>query len=145
MRAELDVALPTGVPVGALLLSPAIAATLKYDDLGSTFGGGPMAAAVVEAVIDTIVEERLLENVRRISTLIRETCVVGPVTGTQGAGFLLGLRTTRPAKEVQTELLAQDILAGTSADTHIVRLLPPYTLSSGHVELLRAALSRIRP
>jgi len=138
-------ALGAGFPVGALLLSPAIAATLKYDDLGTTFGGGPMAAAVVEAVIDAIAEERLLENVRRISALIRETCVVGPVTGTQGAGFLLGLRTTRPAKEVQTELLAQDILAGTSADPHIVRLLPPYTLSSGHVELLRAALSRIRP
>jgi len=137
-------ALGAGFPVGALMLSPAIAATLKYDDLGTTFGGGPMAAAVVEAVVDAIVEERLLENVRRISTLIRETCVVGPVTGTQGAGFLLGLRTTRPAKEVQTELLAQDILAGTSADPHVLRLLPPYTLSSGHVELLRAALCRIR-
>ena len=37
------------------------------------------------AMIDAIVEERLLENVRRISALIRETCVVGPATGTQGA------------------------------------------------------------
>ena len=138
-------ALGAGFPVGALLLSPAIAATLKYDDLGTTFGGGPMAAAVVEAVIDAITEERLLENVRRISTLIRETCIVGPVTDTQGAGFLLGLRTSRPAREVQAELLAQDILAGTSGDPHIVRLLPPYTLSAEHVELLRAALCRISP
>ena len=138
-------ALGAGFPVGALLISPAIAATLKYDDLGTTFGGGPMAAAVVEAVIDAVIEQGLLENVRRISALIRETCITGPVTGTQGAGFLLGLRTSRPAREVQTELLAQDILAGTSADPHVLRLLPPYTLSSSHVELLRAALSRVRP
>ena len=93
----------------------------------------------------TMVEERLLENVQRMSALIRSSCLVGPVTGTQGEGFLLGLRTSRPAKEVQAELLAQDILAGTSADPHILRLLPPYTLATGHVELLRAALSRIRP
>jgi acetylornithine/succinyldiaminopimelate/putrescine aminotransferase len=138
-------ALGAGFPVGALLLSPAIAATLKYDDLGTTFGGGPLAAAIVEAVVDTLVEERLLENVRRVSQLIRETCVVGPVTGTQGEGFLLGLKTSRPAKEVQTELLAQDILAGTSGDPRVVRLLPPYTLGPQHVELLRAALERIKP
>ena len=81
---------------------------------------------------------------RRVSQLIRETCIVGPVTGTQGEGFLLGLRTTRPAKEVQAELLAQDILAGTSGDPHVVRLLPAYTLGPQHVELLRAALERIK-
>jgi acetylornithine/N-succinyldiaminopimelate aminotransferase len=137
-------ALGAGFPVGALLLSPAIAATLKYDDLGTTFGGGPLAAAIVEAVIDTLVEERLLENVQRISKLIRDTCIVGPVSGTQGEGFLLGLKTSRPAREVQAELLAQDILAGTSGDPRVVRLLPPYTLGPQHVELLRAALERIK-
>ena len=67
---------------------------------------------------------------------------VGPVTGMQGAGFLLGLRTRRPAKDVQRELLEQhDILTGTSADPHIVRILAPYVLESQHVEQLRDALS----
>ena len=37
-------------------------------------------------------------------------------------------------------LLARDILAGTSADPHILRLLPPFILEDEHVELLRAAL-----
>ena len=57
-----------------------------------------------------------------------QTCVVGPVTGDQGAGFSLGLRTTRPAKEVQAELLERGILAGTASDPHILRLLPPFIL-----------------
>ena len=136
-------ALGAGFPVGALLMGARAAAVLKPDVLGTTFGGGPLACAVVEAVIDAIENEGLLANVRRISKLIRETCVTGPVTGTQGEGFLLGLRTRRPASEVQSALLARDILAGTSADPHVLRLLPPFTLGESHVALLCDALTGI--
>jgi acetylornithine/succinyldiaminopimelate/putrescine aminotransferase len=136
-------ALGAGFPVGALLMGARAAAVLKPDVLGTTFGGGPLACAVVEAVIDAIEQEGLLENVRRMSQLIRETCVAGPVTGTQGEGFLLGLRTRGPASDVQSALLARDILAGTSADPQVLRLLPPFTLRESHVGLLRDALVAI--
>jgi acetylornithine/succinyldiaminopimelate/putrescine aminotransferase len=102
-----------------------------------------MACAVVEAVIDIIESENLLENVQQRSAQIREACVVGPVIGTQGAGLLLGLRTSRPAKDVQSELLKLDILTGTSGDPNIVRILAPFTLGSEHVEQLAAALKQI--
>jgi acetylornithine/N-succinyldiaminopimelate aminotransferase len=138
-------ALGNGFPVSALLMSRAIAAQLKYDDMGTTFGGGPMACAVAEAVIDVIESESLLANVRLVSTYIRSNCIVGPVTGVQGAGFLLGLKTSRPAKEVQAALLAKNILTGTSADPHILRLLPAYILNEGHVDQLSDALARISP
>jgi acetylornithine/succinyldiaminopimelate/putrescine aminotransferase len=136
-------ALGAGFPVGALLLGARAAAALKPGVLGTTFGGGPLACAVVEAVIDAIEDEGLLENVRHISKLIRVTCVAGPVTGTQGEGFLLGLRTSKPASEVHAALLARDILAGTSSDPHVLRLLPPFTLDESHVALLRDALAGI--
>jgi acetylornithine/succinyldiaminopimelate/putrescine aminotransferase len=136
-------ALGAGFPVGALLTGARVAAALKPDALGTTFGGGPLACAVVTAVIDAIEGEGLLDNVRRVSRLIRETCVTGPVIGTQGEGFLLGLRTSRPAKEVHAALLARDILAGTSGDPQVLRLLPPFTLAAPHVELLADALAEI--
>ncbi|HEY1312296.1 MAG TPA: aminotransferase class III-fold pyridoxal phosphate-dependent enzyme [Steroidobacteraceae bacterium] len=136
-------ALGNGFPVSALLLSQRVAGRIKYDDMGTTFGGGPMACAAAEAVIDTIESESLLANVRQVSAYIRSSCIVGPVTGVQGAGFLLGLKTSRPAKEVHAELLAKNILAGTSADPHILRLLPAYILNEGHVDQLSDALSRI--
>jgi acetylornithine/N-succinyldiaminopimelate aminotransferase len=136
-------ALGAGFPVGALLLQSHLGATLKVDDLGTTFGGGPLACAVVEAVIDTLRDEDLLANVRMVSAYARETCRVGPVTGLQGEGFLLGLRTSRPAKAIQAELLAADILTGTSSDPHVVRLLPAYTLAREHIDLLAAALARL--
>jgi acetylornithine/succinyldiaminopimelate/putrescine aminotransferase len=136
-------ALGNGFPVSALLLSRQVAGRIKYDDLGTTFGGGPMACAVAEAVIDTIESESLLANVRQVSAYIRSSCIVGPITGSQGAGFLLGLKTSRPAKEVQAALLERNILTGTSGDANVLRLLPAYILNEGHVDQLSDALAKI--
>lgn len=136
-------ALGAGFPVSAMLVADHVATYMKTDSLGTTFGAGPMACAVVEAVIDIIESENLLENVRQRSAEIRSKCVVGPIVGTQGAGLLLGLRTTRPAKDIQAELLALDILTGTSADPNVLRILAPFVLESAHVEQLSAALKRI--
>jgi acetylornithine/succinyldiaminopimelate/putrescine aminotransferase len=111
------------------------------DLLGTTFGAGPMACAVIEAVIDAIESENLLERVRRVGSYIRQTCITGPVTGCQGAGFLTGLRTTRPAKEIQAELLECGILTGTSGDPSVLRLLPPFILLEEHVDMLRDTLA----
>ena len=134
-------ALGNGFPCAALLATEKVTATLKLDLLGTTFGGGPMACAVMEAVLEAIESENLLERVRRVSQYIRNTCVVGPVTGYQGAGFLTGLRTTRPAKEIQAELLECGILAGTASDPHILRLLPAFILEEEHVDMLRDTLA----
>ena len=138
-------ALGNGFPVSALMLSKRVARELKYDDMGTTFGGGPMACAVAEAVIDAIESESLLANVRTVSAYIRNNCIVGPVTGVQGLGFLLGLKTSRPAKEVQSALMEKNILTGTSGDAHVLRLLPAYILNERHVDQLCDALAQIRP
>ncbi len=132
-----------GFPAGAVLASEAVAAGLAEGDLGSTFGGGPLACALVEAVIETIEEEGLLPRVRAVSRRLRDTCRVGPVEAIQGEGLLLGLRTRRPAKQVHAELLARGIFTGTSGDPHVVRLLPPLVLEDAHVDALAAALAGI--
>jgi acetylornithine/succinyldiaminopimelate/putrescine aminotransferase len=134
-------ALGNGFPCAALLTNAKVTSAFKLDLLGTTFGGGPMACAVIEAVIDAIETENLLDRVRRVSSYIRQTCVVGPVTGHQGAGFLTGLRTTRPAKEIQAELLECGILAGTATDPNILRLLPPFILQEEQVDMLRDTLA----
>jgi len=136
-------ALGNGFPCAALLMTPRVSQAVKLDSLGTTFGGGPMAAAAIEAVIEAIESEGLLANVRRVSAYVRERCAVGPVTGFQGEGFLLGLRMNRPAKDIQAALLARDILTGTSADPQVLRLLPPYVLAEAHVDLLAEALASL--
>jgi acetylornithine/N-succinyldiaminopimelate aminotransferase len=136
-------ALGNGFPCGALLMMGKAAAAVKMDALGTTFGGGPMACAAIEACVDAIEHDGLLANVRRVSDYIRKTCIVGPITGHQGAGFLTGLISKVPAKDIQKALLEQDILTGTSGDPNVLRLLPPFTLKEAEVDLLAAALKRL--
>jgi acetylornithine/succinyldiaminopimelate/putrescine aminotransferase len=138
-------ALGNGFPCAAVLLSQQVAAGLKLESLGTTFGGGPMACAAIEAVLEAIESERLLERVQRVGAYIREQCILGPVTGHQGAGLLVGLRTTRPAKEIQAELLESGILAGTASDPHVLRLLPAFILQEEQVDMLRDALRDLPP
>jgi acetylornithine/succinyldiaminopimelate/putrescine aminotransferase len=129
-----------GFPCGAVLMPHAIARELKAGALGTTFGGGPVACAAISTVIDVIERDDLCANVRTVSDAIRATCRVGPVESLQGCGFLLGLRTRPRAAAVRDALLERDILTGTSADPHVLRLLPPLILATEHVSRLAAAL-----
>ena len=138
-------ALGGGMPCGAVLCSHEIAAQFGPGDLGTTFGGGPIAAAAIAATIDAIETEDLLMNVRRAEMQIRETCMRGPVVRIQGMGLLLGLVCDRPAVEVRDALLDHDILTGTSGDPEVLRILAPLVLHPSHVERLADALVDIAP
>lgn len=132
-----------GFPAGAVIMPNEIAAELGPGDLGTTFGGAPMACAAIEAVIGTIRAENLLANVRERSAEIRASCLKAPVEAIQGAGFLLGLVTETGAKALRDALLEKDILTGGSGDPRILRLLPPLVLKKEHVERLAAALGEL--
>ena len=137
-------ALGNGFPCSALLMMKKAADAVKLDALGTTFGGGPMADAAIEATIDAIESEDMLANVRRVSAYIRKTCIVGPITGHQGAGFLTGLISKVPAAQLQKALMNDhNILAGTSGDPNVLRLLPPFILKEAEVDLLAAALAKL--
>jgi acetylornithine/succinyldiaminopimelate/putrescine aminotransferase len=132
-----------GLPAGAVIVGGEIADALAAGDLGTTFGGGPVACAAISAVVGAILDEGLLDRVQRTSAAIRSLCVTGPVESVQGRGLLVGLRTRPPARVVRDALLERDILAGTSGDAHVLRLLPPLILETRHVEQLARALDEI--
>jgi acetylornithine/succinyldiaminopimelate/putrescine aminotransferase len=135
--------LGAGFPCSALLVTASVASGLKHGDLGTTFGGGPLAAALISTVIEVIRRDRLMDNVRTLSEEITRAMPLGPVESVQGKGFLLGLRCRRPAKEVLQELLDRGILVGTSADPAVIRLMPPLILERHHVHELLNALDDI--
>ncbi len=136
-------ALGGGIPCGALLCRENIAASLGSGDLGSTFGGGPVAAAAIVATINAIESESLLSNVRNAEARIRETCVTGAVTRIQGQGLLLGLICNQPAVQIRNALLNHGILTGTSADANILRILAPLVIEEQHIARLSRALQAI--
>src|SRR3989441_8721875 len=55
-----------GLPMGAVLVTSALAAALKPGDHATTFGGGPLVARVALAVVRTIAEPGFLAAVREL-------------------------------------------------------------------------------
>lgn len=136
-------ALGTGFPCGALLLTEEVAGCMGNGDLGTTFGGGPLACALINTVFDVIERDDLLANVRRLSARLQSECVTGPVARVSGKGFLLGLHCPDQGKATRNALLEKGILVGTSNDPDVIRLLPPLILADEHVDELVAALNTI--
>src|SRR5690606_5022419 len=53
-------------PVSAVLADRPVMGLFRPGDHGSTFGGNPLAAAVAEAALDVIVNERLAERAAEV-------------------------------------------------------------------------------
>jgi len=134
-------ALGSGVPVGACLVTDQLAAHIKENDLGTTFGGGMLAMAAVTATIEAIEADGMLENVRTVEAYLRERLrEVEQVVAVRGRGFLLGIEFAEKAAGVHQQLLEQKIITGTSSNPKVLRLLPPLCLQAAEVDLLVNAL-----
>ena len=137
-------ALGSGVPVGACLVGEAIASKIKENDLGTTFGGGMLAMACVNATLEAIENDGMLPNVRHVEEHLRERLKeVEQVVSVQGRGFLLGLEFADKAAPIHKALLDRKIITGTSSDPRVLRLLPPLCLKTEEVDLLVDALQDI--
>jgi acetylornithine/N-succinyldiaminopimelate aminotransferase len=138
-------ALGSGVPVGACLTTDAVAAKIRENDLGTTFGGGMLAMAAVEATLEAIEADGMLANVRAVERHLRASLAdVSRVMSVRGAGLLLGLEfADEIAAKVHLALLGERIITGTSSDARVLRLLPPLCLQREEVDLFVAALRRV--
>jgi acetylornithine/N-succinyldiaminopimelate aminotransferase len=134
--------LASGLPIGAMIATRALTSEVKIGDLGSTFGGGPIACAAALATLEVIDREELYANVQRVSARLREWASRHQLLP-QGLGLLLGLHMARPAAEVQQALFRRRVLTGTASDPAILRLLPPLSFSLEEADLLLGALAMV--
>jgi acetylornithine/succinyldiaminopimelate/putrescine aminotransferase len=135
--------LAAGLPIGAVVMTPDMAEALAIGDLGSTFGGGPVVCAAALANLGVIEREGLIANADAIGRYLHDEALGLGVLGVQGRGLLIGLRVGRPAAEVQRALFAHRILAGTSADPEVLRLMPPLSFSRDEADLVLTALGKV--
>ena len=137
-------ALGSGIPVGACLVNERVAASIKENDLGTTFGGGMIAMAAVTATLDVIESENMMGNVQRVESYFRERLSEIPaVLNIRGRGFLLGLEYADKVAPIHQTLLDKQIITGTSSDPKVLRLLPPLCLQEGQVDVFVEALAGI--
>ena len=132
-----------GLPIGAVVATPALTASLTIGDLGSTFGGGPVPCAAALANIAVIEREGLIANAVAVGEYLARGARALGVRKVSGRGLLLGLHLGRPVTEVQQALFARRILTGTATDPQVLRLLPPLSFSIREADLLLAGLREV--
>ena len=135
----------SGVPMGALLMSEAVAAQLKQGDLGSTFGGSPLACAALLATLEVITTERLMERALAAEAAIRTALDGTCVQEIRGAGLLLGLVVPGQAKALKQHLHERQILVGGSSDPDVLRLMPPLNLTDEAIAALAREVRTFTP
>ena len=135
-------ALGSGIPVGACLVNDGVSANIKTNDLGTTFGGGMIAMAAVEATLEAIEGEGMVENAVRFEHHLRDSMTAVPgLHSIKGKGCLIGLEFDGPCKEAHSKLLANKIITGTSSDPNVLRLLPPMCVTIDEANRLIEVLS----
>jgi len=135
-----------GFPVGACLATDEAAKGMVSGVHGTTFGGNPLAMAVGNAVLDVVLEDGFLDEVKR-KALVFKQGLAGIVDEfpdvfeeVRGVGLMLGLKCKMPNGTVNAALRSHNFLA-VPAGENVIRLLPPLNVSD---EEIRIALDAIR-
>jgi acetylornithine/succinyldiaminopimelate/putrescine aminotransferase len=135
-------ALAGGLPMGALIAAPAFADVLAAGDHGSTFAGGPVAAAAAHAVLDVLEAPGALAHVVEMGELLAEGLRELPgVREVRGRGLMLAAELSgADAPAVVARALHEErlVLNATGPDT--IRFLPPLIVGADEI---RDALRRL--
>jgi acetylornithine/N-succinyldiaminopimelate aminotransferase len=136
--------LAAGLPLGAILTTNRVAASMHPGMHGTTFGGGPLACAVAIEFLRELSE--LLDHVREVGGYFRaqlewlkakHSCI----REVRGMGLMLAMEldSSDTAKAMVSTLLKKRILINRTHET-VLRFLPPYIIQEKHVDEVLHAL-----
>ena len=132
-------AIGNGVPVGAFAMTEKVAEkSLAPGDHGTTYGGNPLVCTAVKTVLDIFEEEKIIENVQKVSAYLEEklNALVESnefVEARRGKGLMQGLVLKKPVGEVIKKGM-EHVLIAISAGGNVLRLVPPLTITEAHVD-----------
>ena len=147
-----------GCPLGAVVTTPKIAATLAQRTHFNTFGGNPVACAQGRAVLEIIEREKLQENsltignrlLAGLNQLKEKHKLIGDV---RGKGLMLGIELVKdrqskePAKEASAQILERckemGLLLGKGGLWgQTIRFSPPMCVNEQDADFLLEVLDR---
>jgi 4-aminobutyrate aminotransferase len=138
-----------GMPIGATMTTPEIAASFKGLQI-STFGGNPPTSVAAKAVIDIIEEDKLMDNAETVGNYFRQGLeelkrkheVIGDVRGMglmQGIELVRDRKTKEPAPQETTQVMEEARRGGLLIGKgglwgNVIRMSPPLNISKADVD-----------
>ncbi|HJG06826.1 MAG TPA: aspartate aminotransferase family protein [Megamonas hypermegale] len=139
-----------GVPIGAFMATDKVASAFHAGDHGSTFGGNPLACAAACVVLDALINDNLMDNVKEIGSYLKSKFEAYKekyptlIKGVRGRGLILGMELTRPGREIANECLDYGAIINCTAG-NVLRFVPPLNITKEHVDELIAVLDKVLP
>jgi acetylornithine aminotransferase/acetylornithine/N-succinyldiaminopimelate aminotransferase len=136
-----------GLPLGAVLVSDAIASAVTPGLHGTTFGGGPLACAVALEFLNTVDEEKLLGKIQErgrelragLAELQRKFDFIREV---RGEGLMVGVELSVEGAPFVTEALRNGVLINCTHD-YTLRFLPPFIVTSREIRQFLSKLETV--
>jgi acetylornithine/N-succinyldiaminopimelate aminotransferase len=134
-----------GFPLGACLLTKKISVGMTAGTHGSTFGGNPLAMAVGNGVLDIILQDGFLDNVKKISKYFDQELIglkkkySKVILEVRGRGLLKGLKLAVDNTKFIETLMKYKMLV-VKAEEQVIRLFPALIVSKKEID---EAISKI--
>ncbi|HEU5374144.1 MAG TPA: acetylornithine transaminase [Ktedonobacteraceae bacterium] len=133
-----------GVPIGGMLAGPR-ADIFEPGDHGTTFGGNPIACAAAVATIQTINEQNLLENARKMGEYwngkMQALCAKYDfLDSPRGIGLMRAVNVQRDlAPKIVEKAMEQGVLMN-ALGTNTLRIVPPLIVNKADLDEAAASL-----
>jgi acetylornithine aminotransferase len=129
-----------GFPIGGILIHPNIEA--KFGMLGTTFGGNHLACAAGLSVLNVIEEQKLMDNVKEMSSyFIKMAKTIPMIKNIKGKGLMLGVEFDFEVGDLRKQLIYDyQIFTGGAMNKNLLRILPPLTVKKHHINQFFEAL-----
>lgn len=128
-----------GVPVGGFAAKQNVADAFVPGDHGTTFGGNPLAMRAGCVVLDELLNNGVLDNVKKVGSYFMDKLQnaaneTNEIAEVRGAGLMIGIEfKNETAKQAAAEMRAAGYLVGVIG-TKIFRIVPPLILSESEVD-----------
>ena len=140
-------ALGNGFPIGALLAAKEVAAAFVPGSHGSTFGGNPLATAAGIAVVETILDEEILNNCSRVGEYFLNRLAElkeknDRIREIRGRGLIIAVEMTVPGADFVLECMKRGLLINCTGG-NVLRFVPPLILTKTDVDKAVGILSEV--
>jgi acetylornithine/N-succinyldiaminopimelate aminotransferase len=136
-----------GFPMGACLATEKAAKGMVIGTHGSTYGGNPLAMAAGQAVLDVILADGFMEQVKATGDRLRQALEQMIPNHDQlfdsvrGKGLMLGVKLKSDSRRFVAHCRDNHQLLTVAAGDNVVRVLPPLVIEQAHIDEFVAKLS----
>lgn len=136
-----------GFPIGATLATDKVSNGFEPGDHGSTFGGNPLACAAANAVIETIEEEDLIENSKKMGQYTKDKLNTLKekyefIVDVRGLGLLIGIELSQNGGDIVDKMRDKGVLINCTADK-VLRLAPALIINEENIDTMVQALDDV--